>query len=122
MRWPELIKSQIRTDQEPLSSGRQHSMTRLVAKYLYDALNDLTTTTQQIGTVGTTQTRSFVYDPLKRLTSATNPESGAITYQYDNNGNLTSKTDPRSIATTINYDVLNRPTSKTYSDTTPAVN
>lgn len=57
-----------------------------------------------------------------RLTSATNPESSAISSQYDANGNLMSKTDARSIITTINYDALNRPTSKIYSDSTPAVN
>ncbi len=92
------------------------------SKYVYDALDDLITVTQQIGTGGTTQTRSFGYDPLKRLTSATNPENGATSYGYDNNGNLTSKTDARSITATINYDALNRPTSKTYSDSTPPVN
>jgi YD repeat-containing protein len=91
------------------------------SKYVYDALDDLLTVTQQVGTGGYAQTRSFVYDPLKRLTSATNPESGQITYLYDNNGNLTSKTDARNITTTLTYDALNRPTSKTYSDTTPRV-
>jgi RHS repeat-associated protein len=68
--------------------------------------------------------RTFVYDSLNRLTSATNPESGATTptsYQYDNNGNLTSKTDARNRTTTITYDALNRAKTKTYSCNTPAV-
>jgi hypothetical protein len=50
------------------------------------------------------QTRSFVYDSLKRLTSATNPEtsangvqSGTISYAYDANSNLTQKTDARGV-------------------------
>ncbi|MBS1786920.1 MAG: RHS repeat protein [Acidobacteria bacterium] len=89
-----------------------------LTKYVYDALDNLTTVTQQIGTSGTTQTRTFVYDSLKRLTSATNPESGATSYVYDENGNLTEKTDARTTKTTLVYDDLNRPTSKTYSGTT----
>jgi RHS repeat-associated protein len=92
------------------------------SKYVYNALDNLTTVTQQIGTGGTTQTRSFAYDSLKRLTSATNPESGTTSYVYDGNGNLTSKTDARSIVTTINYDAVNRPTSKSYTGGTATVN
>src|SRR6185369_10987759 len=78
--------------------------------YTYDVLDDLTGVTQGA------QSRTFVYDSLKRLTSAANPESGTVTYGYDANGNLTSKTDARSITTTIAYDALNRITSKSYND------
>jgi RHS repeat-associated protein len=93
-------------------------------KYNYDTLGNLTNVTQQKGTTGSTQTRSFVYDSLKRLTSATNPESGTINYQYDNNGNLTQKTDARLIVTTYVYDALNRNTTVSYTNdpaNTPAV-
>ncbi|MFN0277216.1 MAG: RHS repeat-associated core domain-containing protein [Pyrinomonadaceae bacterium] len=83
--------------------------------YSYDLLNNLLTVNQG------TQTRTFTYDALSRLKSATNPESGTINYIYDNNGNLTSKTDARSITTTYAYDALNRVTSRNYSDTTPDV-
>jgi YD repeat-containing protein len=85
--------------------------------YSYDVLDDL------IGVSQGVQTRTFVYDSLKRLTSATNPESGTVTYGYDANGNLTSKLDPRSITTTIAYDALNRVTTKSYDDNpqTPSV-
>ena len=83
--------------------------------YSYDTLDNLTTVSQG------SQTRTFVYDSLKRLTSATNPESGTISYAYDANGNLTSKTDARSITTTFAYDALNRATSRSYSDGTPTV-
>src|SRR5712691_6669059 len=63
------------------------------------------------------ETRSFFYDSLKRLTSATNPESGTVSYtQYDSNGNLLSKIDGRGITTTFAYDALNRVTSKSYND------
>jgi RHS repeat-associated protein len=86
--------------------------------YAYDVLDDLTGVSQGV------QTRTFVYDSLKRLTSATNPESGTVTYGYDANGNLTDKVDARSITTTIGYDVINRPTSKSYggSPQTPTIN
>ena len=83
-----------------------------LTSYSYDALDDLTTVSQG------SQTRSFVYDSLKRLTSANNPESGTITYQYDNNGNLTQKTDARGVVSSYAYDALNRNTTVDYSDTT----
>jgi len=81
--------------------------------YQYDALNNLCTVTQG------GQTRSFLYDPLSRLTSATNPESGLVSYEYYDNGTLKCKTDARTIKTTFTYDTLNRPTSKSYSTTSP---
>lgn len=77
--------------------------------YSYDTLNNLLTVTQGA------QTRSFVYDSLSRLKTATNPESGAINYQYDNNGNLTSKTNARGVVTNYVYDNLNRVTNRNYS-------
>ena len=85
--------------------------------YTYDVLDNLTGVSQGV------QTRTFVYDSLKRLTSATNPESGTVTYGYDANGNLTSKIDARSITTTFAYDAINRVTSKSYNDSpqTPTV-
>src|SRR5262249_33467858 len=79
-----------------------------------------------------TQTRTFVYDSLSRLRSATNPENGNVTYAYDSNSNLVEKIDARGVKTTLNYDALNRLRSKVYSGTnsegtavanlTPAVN
>jgi RHS repeat-associated protein len=83
--------------------------------YVYDALNNLRTVNQNGGSSETPRTRSFVYDSLSRLTSATNPETGAIGYGYDANGNMTSKTDARGIATSYVYDALNRMTSKSSS-------
>ena len=92
--------------------------------YAYNPLSNLTTV-QQSGTnavqCGTnvqscSQTRSFVYDSLSRLKSATNPESGQIQYQYDNNGNLTLKTDARGVQTTYGYDALNRVTQRNYAN------
>jgi RHS repeat-associated protein len=99
--------------------------------YTYDDLDDLTGVAQ-----GSSQTRTYTYDMLARLTSAKTPEVNvggtqcSTTYGYDANGNLTSKTAPlenqtscsSTITTTYAYDQLNRLTSKTYSDSTPAAN
>lgn len=93
-----------------------------LTSYSYDALDNLTTVIQG------SQTRTFVYDSLKRLVSATNPESGTICYGtvvssncqpngYDANGNLVYKTDARGILSTYAYDALNRNTSVDYSNT-----
>src|SRR6185295_5277127 len=82
-------------------------------------LDNLTTVSQEL------QTRTFIYDSLKRLTSATNPESGTVAYQYDPNGNLTQKTDARGVLSTYGYDALNRNITVTYTNDpagTPAVN
>jgi RHS repeat-associated protein len=68
------------------------------------------------------QTRTFVYDSLKRLTSATNPENGTTSWLYDANGNVKSRTQPGSVTTTWMYDGLNRMTSKTMPEGTASYN
>ncbi len=83
--------------------------------YSYNVLGNLVTVSQGA------QTRTFSYDSLSRLRSATNPEAGTITYNYDDSGNLITRQDSRSITTTISYDAINRPTAKTYSDGTPRI-
>ena len=79
--------------------------------YSYSALDNLTRVTQG------SQSRTFVYDSLSRLTSATNPESGTTSFSYDKNDNLTEKTDARGVETTYTYDALNRLTARSYSYT-----
>src|SRR5215208_5135310 len=76
--------------------------------YDYDVLDNLTRVAQG------SQTRTFVYDSLKRLQSATNPESGTVTYEYDSNSNLRFKTDARGVVTENRYDALNRVTTILY--------
>jgi RHS repeat-associated protein len=95
-----------------------------VTTYQHDP-NDNLTGVNQSG-----QLRSFSYDWLSRLTSATNPESGTTTYTYPTPSALCSgdpstvctRQDNRGITTTYLYDALNRPTSKRYSDGTPSAN
>jgi YD repeat-containing protein len=65
--------------------------------------------------------RSFTYDSLSRLISATNPESGTVSYTYDAVGNLATRKDARGITTSYTYDALNRLTGTSYTDGTPAV-
>ena len=103
-----------------------------VTQYSYDALGNLTCVVQKGSdtTAFTTcaaapaawRPRSFTYDSLSRLLTATNPESGTITYSYDPVGNVLQKTSPAAnqtgtARTTLSfcYDELNRPTGKAYS-------
>ena len=100
------------------ASGEIHD---IATQYGYDGLDDLLSV-NQAGTLN----RTFVYDTLKRLASATNPESGLIQYAYDNNGNVISVTDNRNVTkcfgtlsgsscqATGGYDALNRPLQKNY--------
>jgi YD repeat-containing protein len=86
--------------------------------YIYNALNDLTSVTQWGGASGSAgkRGRSFIYNSLSQLQSATNPETGTVGYAYDVNGNVQSRTDARGVTTTYSYDQLNRLLSKTYSN------
>jgi YD repeat-containing protein len=62
--------------------------------YQYDVLGNLLRVDQK-GSASTDssqwRTRLFTYDSLSRLLTASNPESGTITYFYDANGNLLQK-------------------------------
>jgi YD repeat-containing protein len=91
--------------------------------YGYDALSNLLSVTQKGSNPANARVRTFLYDGLSRLTSATNPESGATNYSYDGDGNLTSKQAPlpnqtgaSTVTTTYVYDALSRLTKKSYSD------
>ena len=90
-------------------------------KYFPDALGNLMSVSQQRGTGGTVQTRTFFYDSLSMLRAANTPESGFVFYIYDENNNLTFRSDARGVSTVYVYDSLNRVTSRSYNDGTPAV-
>ncbi len=78
--------------------------------YYYDALGDLVS----VNNGG--QYRNFAYDSLGRLTQATNPESGLVTYNYDAASNLINKLDNRGITTVYHYDALNRMIRRSSTD------
>ena len=87
--------------------------------YTYDPLDDLTSVTQTDPNGAGTLQRTFVYDSVKRLVQATNPENGKLTYSYDSSSNLATRTDAVRTVTyspTIGYDGMNRITGKSYSD------
>jgi RHS repeat-associated protein len=101
--------------------------TPLVTNYLYDALGNLTSVVQG------SQTRSYQYDGLSRLTQDTTPEAGTVTLAYvttsgtlcsGNPSNPCTRTAPHTnqasgtVTTTYTYDTANRLTTKTHSDTT----
>ena len=91
--------------------------------YQYDVLNNLLRVDQKGNDSNSAnwRTRTFTYNSLSQLLTASNPESGTITYTYDDDGNLITKTDARSIVTTHTYDALHRLTGKTYSNGDPAI-
>jgi RHS repeat-associated protein len=105
--------------------------------YFYDTLNNLTCVEQHGSATSATgcasnpsndatsawRVRRFSYDSLSRLLSATNPESGTLSYVYDANGNVSTKTAPApnqtgsaTVTTNYSYDALNRLTLKSYTD------
>lgn len=99
----------------------------LTTTYTYDILGDLTCA-DQWGTSGagsacsSSRSRNFSYDWLSRLNSASNPETGPVSYSYVNPagggycaGEMSlpcSKTDAAGTTTTYVYDNLNRLISK----------
>ncbi len=91
--------------------------------YSYDPLGDLTAVFKCADSgCSSGQSRNFSYDQLGRLTQATNPESGTVTYSYGSMQTLQSRTDNRGSSTgltTYSYDGDNRLTQVTYSDGTP---
>lgn len=111
-----------------------------VTLYTYDPLGNLLCVEQHGNVSGTGcssppssdpsspwRVRRFTYDSLSRLLSATNPESGQMTYQYNASGDLISKTDARGVIVNYNppdlpIDALHRVQKKTYTNSSdPAV-
>jgi RHS repeat-associated protein len=107
--------------------GQTSTATGYWTTYTYDLLNDVTGVTQNAQSTGSKQTRTYIYDDLKRMTSETNPESGTTTYTYDTDascgtskGDLVKKIDAVGDTICYAYDLLHRPTSITVSSGTYA--
>lgn len=87
---------------------------------------DPTAFTNCASALATWRPRSATYDSLSRVLTATNPETGTITYKYDSDTAcptpnsfpmlLVSRTDARGIRTCYQYDAMNRMVQKNYSN------
>jgi RHS repeat-associated protein len=94
--------------------------------YSYDLNNNLTQVVQG------SETRSYTYDMLSRLTIKTDPEPATTYFYYTTSGGtlcsgdpsaICRRTDAKGVTTTYTYDALNRLTQKSYSDgITPTAN
>ena len=92
---------------EPAPGGGANHQTY----YTYNLLGQLTQVQMPRGAV--TQYRTFNYDlTTGRLTSATNPENGTVSYTYNADGTPLRKTDARSKAVEFSYDNYQRVTQK----------
>ncbi len=115
-RWTDALGRLVQVRENDPANGSLTSGGYLDTTYGYDALDNLTLVTQG------SQTRTFTYDPLSRLTREVQPESGQIDYVYDDTGNLLSRADARPATASYTYDVLNRLTGITWTPAgTPAV-
>ena len=84
-------------------------------------MNSLTVTQNTQSGGGTSQTRTYIYDMLGRLTQEANPETGTTNYFYDSdgtcgtsNGDLVKRVDAVQNVTCYAYDALHRVTAITY--------
>jgi RHS repeat-associated protein len=115
--WIDAFGRTIETD-EPNSSGSLTSNTC----YSYDLINDL------LKVVHGTQTRTYTYDAIGRLTSETIPESGGTTFAYSGSTCIDDglalpcqQTDARGVTISSSYGSFDRLAQRTYSDGTPTV-
>jgi RHS repeat-associated protein len=114
--------------QDPSGPSLDHNF--FVTQYTYDTLGNLTQVTQKgdpaVNPSSQWRIRNFTYNSLSRLLTASNPESGTISYTYDADGNLLQKASPvpnqtnAAVTQTVShaYDALHRVTSTAYSDGT----
>jgi RHS repeat-associated protein len=111
------------------SCAQKSAQTGYLTTYAYNVLDELTHVTQS-----STQTRTYAYDALGRMTSETNPEIGAngngtITYAYDSDatcgsstGDLVKEVDAAGNVICSTYDALHRLTWVKYPSGPNAAN
>jgi RHS repeat-associated protein len=139
--WTDGFGRLIEVDEPDPTTGSLTSGAYAGTCYAYDLNNNLVGVLQP-GSEATctlnsvTYNRCFTYDMLSRLTQATNPESGTISYSYTTSGGSLCSGDLSSVCfrvaplenqasasttvtTTYSYDALNRLTSKSYNDSNP---
>ncbi len=74
-------------------------------RYQYDPLNRMTSVTQPwTGAGGATAVTSYAYDALDHLTAVTDAEANTTTYEYSDRGLMTEQTSPVSGVTTYAYN------------------
>ena len=81
----------------------------LQTNYAYTVLDQLATLTQG------SQTRTFTFDGMGRLTSHALPESGTTSFQYNSYNQISQRTDARGVITMYTYDSMNRPYQISYN-------
>lgn len=115
----------IGTDSSPVACSQDIGGTGFLTTYGYDLVDNLKSVAE-----GSSQSRSFTYDWLSRLTSAVNPESGQSNYTYLDTGGAPcsgnpsvpcTRTDARGVVTTYSYDQLSRLRKKTYANEAPGM-
>jgi RHS repeat-associated protein len=101
--------------------GQSTSRAGYWTKYSYNALGQLTGVTQNAQS-GSSQSRTFAYDLMGRLTSEAHAESGTTSYVYDTDatcgtfaGDLVKRVDAVGNTTCYGHDALHRLTNKTYA-------
>ena len=100
--------------------GQAVAQSGYLTVYARNALGQITQVTQNAQTTPT-QTRTFSFDQLGRLTAETNPESGTTAYTFDSDatcgiseGDLVKRVDANGNTTCYAYDALHRVTQISY--------
>ncbi len=105
--------------------GQTVAQSGYLTVYARNALGQITQVTQNAQTTPT-QTRTFSFDQLGRLTAEANPESGTTAYTFDSDatcgisgGDLVKRVDANGNTTCYAYDLLHRVTQIRYPSGDP---